>query len=266
MHPAFSGAVEPQTDDSEIDDTFSFKSLLKEAVAYKADGERLKESRKALKAGTPMPNADYEQMLADIRRIENAREWTAKASVAMFQVQHCVSCENYSPFFTGLFQRQANRHHRDTDRWIAATEAENQGLPQEIKTNQQDVPFCAFCVGEFGFPVDQLGVVFDEEPTEEETAMTENEEYPQDDAEEFEKDPLALDEAAEYAEEDEEGDADEENESLICQYCNGSGEGQYDGTTCHRCNGTGIECTGEASDDETEPPEPEYTDEAGNSL
>lgn len=229
------------TDDSETDDTFSFKSLLTEALLHKADGEKLKTSRKALKEGKPMLSADYDQMLADIRRIEFAREWLPRASVAMFQVQHCVSCNNYSPFFTGLFQRQSSKLHRTTDRWVAATESENYSLPKEVKTNQVDVPFCAFCVGEFGFPAEDLGVVFEEETEEEETTMTENEEYPIDDAEEFEKDQLALDEASEYADEDAEGEADEENEDRICAYCNGSGEGQHEGTTCHRCDGTGIE-------------------------
>lgn len=27
----------------------------------------------------------------------------------------------------------------------------------------------------------------------------------------------------------------------LCGSCNGSGEGQYDGTTCHACGGTGID-------------------------
>lgn len=141
---------------------FSFKDLLREAVAHKADGERLREARKATKTGTLISGPERLQMLADIKRIENAREWTPKAAVAIFQVQHCTSCENYSPFFTGLFQRQGNRHHRDTDRWVAATESENYGLPKEVKTNEVDVPFCAFCLTEWGFPGDQLGIVFDE--------------------------------------------------------------------------------------------------------
>ena len=141
---------------------FTFGDLLKEAMAHKADTVKLKDGRKALKDKTPMASAEYEQMLADIKRIEVAREWLPRAAVAMFQVQHCLGCENYAPFFTGLFQRQKNRHLREADRWIAATESENYGLPKEIKTNEVDVPFCSFCVGEFGFPVEQLGVVFDE--------------------------------------------------------------------------------------------------------
>ena len=167
--------------DADKDTEFTFGDLLKEAMAHKADTVRLKDGRKALKDKTPMASAEYEQMLADIKRIEVAREWLPRAAVAMFQVQHCLGCENYAPFFTGLFQRQKNRHMRDADRWVAATESENYGLTKEIKTNEVDVPFCSFCVGEFGFPVEQLGVVFDDESTdgEDETPEATDEELAQ---------------------------------------------------------------------------------------
>ena len=148
------------SDEPEVEE-FSFKSLLHEAMTHKADGERLKAGRKALKDGTPMASADMAELLADVKRIETRREWLPRAAVAMFQVQHCVSCENYSPFFTGLFQRQANRTMRNADRWVTATESENGGLSKEVKTTEIDVPFCAFCIGEHGFPAEQLGVEFD---------------------------------------------------------------------------------------------------------
>ena len=156
-------------DTPESDGGFSFGALLKEAIAHKADGEKLKAGRKALKDKTPMASAEYEQMLGDIKRIETAREWLPRASVALFQVQHCLGCENYAPFFTGLFQRQKNRHMREADRWITATESENYGLVKEIKTTEVDVPFCSFCVGDFGFPAEQLGIVFDTPEDESDT-------------------------------------------------------------------------------------------------
>ena len=34
-------------------------------------------------------------------------------------------------------------------------------------------------------------------------------------------------------------------EDDICGQCNGSGEGQYDGTRCYRCKGRGTVCGGE---------------------
>ena len=156
-----------EAQDAVTDDAFTFGDLLREAMAHKADTVKLKDGRKAIKDKTPMASAEYEQLLADIKRIEIAREWLPRAAVAMIQVQHCTSCENYSPFFTGLFQRQKNRHMREADRWIAATESENAGLAKEIKTTEVDIPFCSFCVGEFGYPVEQLGVVFDEMTDEE---------------------------------------------------------------------------------------------------
>lgn len=32
-----------------------------------------------------------------------------------------------------------------------------------------------------------------------------------------------------------------EDDEVLCGACNGSGEGQYDGTICHFCRGTGTE-------------------------
>jgi hypothetical protein len=34
-------------------------------------------------------------------------------------------------------------------------------------------------------------------------------------------------------------EAQSNNDYDICSQCNGSGEGQYDGTKCHRCHGKG---------------------------
>lgn len=139
---------------------FSFKDLLAEAVLHKAEGEKLKAVRKALKNG----NILSAEEAADLRRMENAREWLPRASVAMFQVQHCTSCENYSAMFTGLFQRQVSKHSTGVNRWVAATDSENFGLKQEVKTNEVDIPFCCFCLTDHGFPGAQLGIEFDEEP------------------------------------------------------------------------------------------------------
>ena len=99
--------------------------------------------------------------------MESAREWVARASVAMFQVQHCTCCDNYTPALTGIFQRQASRFNKGAVRWVTATEDDNYGLVKEVKTTESDVPFCAQCLGEWGFPADQLGIVFDNEPAEE---------------------------------------------------------------------------------------------------
>lgn len=43
----------------------------------------------------------------------------------------------------------------------------------------------------------------------------------------------------------------------ICTVCNGSGEGQYDGTKCYACNGSSVERCQQDSDDFEEPDEPD---------
>lgn len=144
-----------------VDTGFTFESLLSEAKALRSDTDKLKEARKALKDTRGLPSAEYTQLLADVRRIENVREWLAVADVAMFQIQHCTACDNYAPLFTGLFQRQRHRHMRDSMRWQAATEPENRGLPKEIKTTTSHIPFCHFCIEDFGYPIEQLGIEFD---------------------------------------------------------------------------------------------------------
>lgn len=160
--PPADAAIDSQDDNS---DSFalSFADLVNESLQIQADTKRLKEGRKALKDKRAMPASEYEQLLADLKRIEVAREWQPRAAVAMFQVQHCKCCDNYNPVFTGLFQRQQNRHHRDADRWIAATESENFGLRREVKTTEIDIPFCAMCLAQNKWPADQLGIVFDDE-------------------------------------------------------------------------------------------------------
>ena len=34
---------------------------------------------------------------------------------------------------------------------------------------------------------------------------------------------------------------DGDEEEYICGWCNGSGEGLYDGSSCHHCKGSGVE-------------------------
>jgi len=40
---------------------------------------------------------------------------------------------------------------------------------------------------------------------------------------------------------------------LICPRCNGSGEGQYEGTKCYACNGSGIEPSEDDCDEYEDP-------------
>ena len=38
-----------------------------------------------------------------------------------------------------------------------------------------------------------------------------------------------------------EHEPEEDDEDPICSWCNGCGEGMYDGSTCYKCKGTGVE-------------------------
>jgi hypothetical protein len=154
----------PPDDGTDEDNGFSFGDLLKEALAHKADTQLLKDGRKALKEKRPMSGDALNDMLQDIRRIELQREWLPRAAVAMFQIQHCTCCENYTAMFTGIFQRQKHRTLKEADRWVAATDEENSTLKKEVKTTEVDVPLCAFCLDDNGFPGKQLGITFDDEP------------------------------------------------------------------------------------------------------
>lgn len=49
----------------------------------------------------------------------------------------------------------------------------------------------------------------------------------------------------------------EDNES-ICPGCNGSGEGQYDGTTCSTCGGSGVVYEGDDGEPDFDEPDPCY--------
>ena len=44
------------------------------------------------------------------------------------------------------------------------------------------------------------------------------------------------------------------DEDSICSACNGSGEGQFDGTTCSHCRGSGVE-PGDRDEDDYDIPE-----------
>ena len=146
-----------------LDDFASLEDLLTEAVQLKAEAVRLKEGRKLLKGKQSMSSTDLDALLKDLKRIELKREWLPKANTAIFEVQHCQCCDNYNPVFIGVFQRQSHRHIRDTTRWVAVCGSENNGLPQEVKTNEYKVPFCHFCLDLHGYPKEQLGIVFDDD-------------------------------------------------------------------------------------------------------
>ena len=64
-----------------------------------------------------------------------------------------------------------------------------------------------------------------------------------------------------HPEEDDPTYAEEEDaEEGYCSSCNGTGEGQFDGSRCFSCNGSGEEVGERDFDDFDEPEEPEIDD------
>jgi hypothetical protein len=64
-----------------------------------------------------------------------------------------------------------------------------------------------------------------------------------------------------------EEEIEEEEEDETCQYCNGTGEGRYDGSSCRHCGGSGIERWKKDDDDFDAPEEDDrYCDEEGNLM
>lgn len=51
-----------------------------------------------------------------------------------------------------------------------------------------------------------------------------------------------------------------EDDESICTACNGSGEGQYDGTTCSTCDGSGVVYEGEDDEPDFDEPDACYSD------
>lgn len=142
-------------------DDLDLDSLLSDSLAIVEDNRRLKESRKAIRSGM-LTTSEQSELLADIDRLERTREWLPKADVAMFDQQTCQTCGSIHHIFSGLFQRQVHRNMRTLDRWQKSTEAENMGLPKEVKAMQSKIPFCPGCMAAEGYPMADLHAPVDE--------------------------------------------------------------------------------------------------------
>ena len=171
-------------DDTAIDLFADLEDLLAESMSAKADRLKLKEGRKTLKDNrASLSGRELMQLNDDIRRIELSREWLPCADVAMFHVQTCQCCGNVSAAFTGFFQRQSHRNLHQLDRWVEHPEMDSSGLPKEIKNIDAEVPLCAFCiVDEFGYPGEQIGVIYGEEEEEEPSDVEEAQKASEDSA------------------------------------------------------------------------------------
>ena len=160
---------QPATDLEE----FSLDALLEESMQTVNDAKRLKEARKAIKEGRNLPSTKSDELMSEIRRIESLREWRAVADVAMFELQTCKCCGNIVPAFQGFFMKQVSRTDKHLVRWLTSTKQANFGLPKEVKTHATDTDMCHFCMPDAGYPLEQLGIVW--EDGDEEPEVTEDE-------------------------------------------------------------------------------------------
>lgn len=113
------------------------------------DDKTLKENRKAL-TDTRVTGKAREEVEQAVRQIELTRDWRARATVAMYQTQICAHCESVNSLFSGLFQREVNKHNHAT-RWVQVAQIRPE-LPKETKEAKNVTPMCFDCATEdFGF-------------------------------------------------------------------------------------------------------------------
>ena len=155
----------PKLDAAEADD-WSLDDLVNESMQAAEDTRRLKDSRKALKENRNLPGTTLEELIADVKRIELAREWSPAAHVAMFSVQTCAYCGNVQAAFSGIFMKQVHRSSRSLFRWVAAKTSEVINLPREVKYTEVELGMCHFCMAEQGFDASALGIEYDDNTTE----------------------------------------------------------------------------------------------------
>lgn len=127
---------------------FSLDDLLTESLETIAESAAVKANRKKLK-DTRLTKAEREAIEAKIRGWELAREWTPKASVAMFHLQKCY-CGSVHSIFSGMFQRQSHRVSA-IERWVPANDIADTGLPKEHKAHMTAVAVCIDCADSQGF-------------------------------------------------------------------------------------------------------------------
>lgn len=129
-------------------DDFSLDDLLTESLETIKESAAVKANRKKLK-DTRLSKAERTAIEDKIRQWELAREWTPKASVAMFLQQTC-KCGSIHSTFSGMFQRQTHRVSA-IERWVPVTDIADSGLPREHKAHTQHVLLCADCAESEGY-------------------------------------------------------------------------------------------------------------------
>lgn len=132
------------------EEEFSLDGLLAESLRAVEQEKGAKEARKRLARGN-LEGKEREEIEATVRKWELARVWTARASVIMFEVQHCA-CGCSHRHFSGYFQRQTH-NTSSIERWqkLDSAQVAASPLPKEVKENVTEVLVCHSCCNQQGW-------------------------------------------------------------------------------------------------------------------
>jgi hypothetical protein len=136
------------TDDLDLDSLLADSIAARQKKASTPKPPRTPKPKDMSSANAHWLNAketsDYERKLAnaDLRAL-----WKPQTAVAMFSVQVCLRCGARHTHFEGFFQQQRHASHRDTEKWVPATDSTMlQNLPKHKKITLHEADACIDCI------------------------------------------------------------------------------------------------------------------------
>lgn len=146
--------IEPDTSldlDSLLADSLLAKQMKKSSHPPK---EKAKPKQKEL-AGSNAHWMNAKERDEFARQVDNAALralWKPQAAVAMFSVQICLSCGTRNTHFEGFYQQQRHASHRDTEKWVLATDSTMlANLPKHRKVTIHEADSCLSCADTLGY-------------------------------------------------------------------------------------------------------------------
>lgn len=143
------------------DDPLDLDSLLADSMVERGIKKQAKEPRG--KKSTPkkpatnrplhwMTSKEQEDFKRQISNSSLRALWKPEAAVAMFSIQLCLVCGSRHTHFEGFFQQQRHQSHRDTERWVPATDHTMLlNLPKHKKVTIHEADSCMACVESLGY-------------------------------------------------------------------------------------------------------------------
>lgn len=136
---------------------FSLDDLLAESMEQKKKAEAAKEARQRLAKGN-IDKKTRALLQAQVDEHEMKVMWTVQAGVALIHRQWCDNCDCCHNQFRGYFQRQKHRQSK-IDRWVKTEKQNLDGLPKEVKYEDEIVESCEECAALEGFPIDDYAAI-----------------------------------------------------------------------------------------------------------